>query len=503
MAPRGAGATVLRGSTWLTAAQLAPLVVNIALTPVVIAGLGVDRYGLFIFVNIVASVLATFDGGLGVAAQRYFALYAGAGDRDSTTRLLRTLTLLASGASLVLFGALFFLVPPALALFRIPDALLPEGVFLLRTLVVLVGIATLRNVYAALINAEQRFALTSLTLLVGYAVYTTGVLVTVANGWGLRAIAVTFVLQQLVTTLLIVPAALRLTVRARGLVPRAELVGFLQYGLRAMWTSLMNLFSLQTDVLVVGAVFPVRQVGVYSSGANFALQVRNVPGNALAPLQAALGRVVGERGPAAALGQYERLQRLWVVGTTGWGVVALAASSFGVTAWLGPAFATSGTIAAILLAGYLPVLWAGALMMWTQVLGHPGLAARCATIAAVLNVGLTLALVVPFGLVGIVVATASTQVLSALLLLHLARRRLTHPGRGFLREVPVLPAVAAAVVVVALELLARPIVPSGALGLAACGLLAAPGLGVFAVLALGPRRAWALVRDPRGQLATL
>ena len=494
---------MLRGSSWQATAQLAPLLVNIVLTPVIITGLGVDRYGLFIFVNIIASVLATFDGGLGVAAQRYFALYAGAGDRASTTRLLRSITLLASGACALLFGAFFFIVPPVLALFQIPDALLPEGVFLLRTLVVIVGVATLRNVFAALINAEQRFAFTSLTLLAGYAVYITGVLVTVHNGWGLRAIAVTFVLQQLVTTLLIVPAALRLTVRARGLVPRAELIGFLRYGLQVMWASLMNLFSLQTDVLVVGAVFPVRQVGVYSSGANFALQMRNVPNNALAPLQSALGRVVGEQGPAAALPQFERLQRLWVVGTTGWGVVALAASSFGVTAWLGPAFTTSGTIAAVLLAGYLPVLWAGALMMWTQVLGHPGLAARCATVAAVLNAALTVALVVPFGLLGIVVATASTQVLSALLLLHLARRRLTHPGRGFLREVPVVAAAAAAVVVVALELLARPVVPSGALGLLVCGLLAAPGLVVYAVAALGPRRAWAAVRHPRGQLAGL
>lgn len=495
-----ARAVILRGGSWQVVGQVVPLAVNIVLTPLIIAGLGLDRYGLFMLVSVLAAVLQQFDGGVYGAAQRSFALHAGAGDRRAATSLLVTVLASVTGAAAALFAVCFVLAPHVIGLFRVPAALEAEGTYLLRAVVAIIAIALLRNLFAALVNAEGRFALTNANQLVGHAVYVTGLLLTLDRGWGLHGVAWTMLAQQALATVIIVPAAVALTDRqGLRLLPWRELRAFWAFGLTLQWSGLTNLVNLQADALIVGALMPVRAVGVLTSGANFAHQVRMVPMNVVAPVQAVLARKVGEGDPAAARALFERVQHGWVVGTAGWGVVGAGAAGFGVTSWLGPELQLSGLVAAVMLVGYLPGLMAAVLTLWTQVLGRPELAARCATAAALLNVALTLVLIGPFGIPGTVAATATSQVVATLLLLRLARRRLDGGVRSFLRDVPVLACAVAAVVVVGCELAVRPLVPTGALGLLACGAAALPATVVYVLLAVGPREAVRLVRAWRSR----
>lgn len=482
---------VLRGGAWQATAQLVPLAVNIGLTPVIISHFGVDRYGLYLLVSVINVVLAQVDGGIGGAALRFFSVHVGQSDRAATTRLLTTAATMVSAVSLVAFGAFYALARPVLHLFDIPRDLLPEGAFLLRTLVIISAVNVVRALFVAVLSAHQRFALPSLTMNLGHAIYVVGVLLTVTHGWGLYGIAWTLAAQQVVATLLLVPAACRLLDRhSVGFTTRAERREFLRYALHVQWSNIMLLVTLASDSLVIGASLPVRQVAYYATGANFALQMQNVPMNALPPIETLLGRALGERGEDSARREFEYLQRLWVMGATGWGVVAMAAAWFGVTAWLGASFQQSGSVAVIMLGGYLVTLWGSVLNLWTQICGAPQLNARSATVAAVVNLALTIALVMPFGIIGTVTATAVSQVVAMVMLLRSARRRLSGPTRSFFADVPVAPSIAAAAVVVATEWLARPLVPAGPLGLLMSGVLAAPGLAVYAAAAFGPRTAW-------------
>lgn len=493
---RGIVGLVVRGGSWQATAQLVPLLVNIVLTPIVIPGLGVDRYGLFLLVSVIGSILVVADGGIGGAAIRYLAIYAGSNDKASATRLVATMAVVVAGAGTVVFGTIFVLAREVVQAFRVPPYLIDEGAYLLRALVVIAGVAVVRGLFAAVLNAHQRFALTSINTNVGHAVYAAGVLLTVHYGWGLYGIAWTFGAQQVAATALIVPSALRLLDRqAVGLMPKGERRPFFRYALTVQWSNSMTLATMASDSLVVGAFLPVRQVAYYQTGANFALQIRNVPFNALAPIETILGRDVGARGAEGARGQFEWLQRLWVIGTAGWSAVAMGAAWFGVTAWLGPDFRISGVVAVIVLLGYAFSLWSAVMNAWTQLLGKPEIGARGATVAVVVNLALTVALVVPLGIIGTVAATAVSQIVLALYLLRLARKKL--PGvaeRSFLRDVPIVACVVAVASVVGLEILARPVVPSGALGLLVSGLVAAPGLLVFTVAVLGPRASVQLAR---------
>ena len=87
-------------------------------------------------------------------------------------------------------------------------------------------------------------------------------------------------------------------------------------------------------------------------------------------------------------------------------------------------------------------------------------------------------------------ATALGQLVGSLYLLHVVHHRLSRDVPSFLSEVPWLAVAVATAATVALELLAWRALTEGPLGLVEAGIVASPGLIVFAVVLLGPMPAW-------------
>lgn len=498
--PPARSSALLRNSGWNSLSQLAPVLVNVALTPYVLSGLGLARFGLFVLALTIADFLLTVDGGLYASAQRYFAVYMGRGDRRATTRLLCTLLVLALSAGGALCAVFYAVSAGTLALFDIPEELSAEGTYLMRMLALVILLSVIRGVFAAVLNADGRFALTSVVTIIQYGVYTVGVIITLVDDRGLYGMAWTLVAQTAVATLLMAGPALRyLDGSSIGLQSRAELREFLRFAGQAQVAGLSELINTQADALIIAGALDVRRVGLFSAGSTFAGQLRRLPTNALAPAAAQLGQVFGERGLAAATEEFARLQRHWVQFCTGWMGVAAASAYFGVTAWLGEEFRLSAIVAVVLLLGQLVRLWTGLLLVYCQTIGRADIEARYGVVSVVLNLALTAALVLPFGVLGVVAATAVAQVGGCVYLLAAVRRRISVPVPTFLPDVPWAPAVLAAAVAVVGELLVRPLGVEGPLGLIVAGAAAAPGLILFAVLLLGPRQAAAHVR--RGVLA--
>jgi O-antigen/teichoic acid export membrane protein len=67
---------VARGSGWNVLGQLAQPLIAILLTPFIIHGVGLPRYGLYAITMALVALLSAADGGIGLSAQRFFAVYA-------------------------------------------------------------------------------------------------------------------------------------------------------------------------------------------------------------------------------------------------------------------------------------------------------------------------------------------------------------------------------------------------------------------------------------------
>jgi len=480
--------SLLSGSGWGAFSQFVPLAINIVLTPYVIHGFGLSRYGLFLLTTTIVSFLGSFDGGLASTSFRFLAVLAGRDDRVGTTRLLCTVSGIVLLFASVLSAGAWVLATPISHVVHMPGSLRPEAVFLFRTLAALVGLGIVRGVLNAAIGVRQRFAFVSLVDTSLYGIYVIGIVLSVSQHWGLRGIAITFVVMQLLSILGILPALRRYVVREGvGLLSRAELREFFSYAGKIQLVGIAGLVNNEVDSLIIAALFPVRQVGLFQAGGNFASQAASVPVNAMGPITVLLGNTYGRHGRPALDREFAYLQRRWVQVTVGWSAAALGAVWFGITAWLGPRFDASGTIAVMLMAAACVSLLLGVMLPYVQVLGRPGLEARYALAGMAINIALTIPLALT-GIIGIAAATAAAGAGSALYFLRLVRRELGPEVPSFLSDLPLSAGCATLVVCVALELLLRPVVPHGPLGLLLSALPAGVSLLIYWFLVAGPGR---------------
>lgn len=489
---------LVSGTGWQAVGQLAPLVVNLVLTPYIIAGLGLALYGVFLLVSALQVFMSTFDGGIGPSASRYFAILAGRDDKAGMTRLLVSLSGVVWAASLVVCGAAFWFAPQIVGFFPATHADTVGAVFLLRVLCVTLAVAQWRSLFASVLWAHNSFVITSISALVGHLVYAVGLVVTIETGAGLQGIAWTLAAQQVQVTLFFIPPALRyLSWSGVGFIGRRELVDFFAYAWKVQLSGMINAYGLQGDMLIVGKLRP-DSLGLFGPGATFAQQLRQVPYNAYVPMQSLIGRAVGEKGAAAAVEDFVRVQRLWVVGVTGWIAVGVPASYVGVNAWLDLGSSLPGAVAAILLFGHLFWLLAVTPLIWCLCLGHSGVQLRYGLITLVLNVALTIALIIPFGVIGTVAATTLSQWAATAYLTRVASRDLEVPVPVPWREIPwgaaLLAAVCSTVVVAAVDRLIGTVIPHGPVGLLACGLAAGPVAGLYVVRTVGFARLRSLLR---------
>lgn len=484
------GRVIVRGASWSLLAQMTPLAVNIVMTPYVIAGFGVRRYGLFLIANSLVAFLSSFDGGIGSSVARWTAVYAARDDRAAAMRLVRSMLLVTSLIGALLFATLYFGAGPALGFFRVSGGLRDEAVTLFRCLSIVLALTQVRGLFAAQLQARQMFGWISFMQMTSYIVYAVGLVYSVENGLGLRGVGYTYLAQALMVTVFTVPRAMAFLDRhSGGLMARSELKTFLRFAANVQVTGFTTMVTSLADTFVVGRFLSVSSVAVYGAGANFALQLRVVTNNVLGPMSTALAHAYGRGGLSEATTVFTRLQRRWVQGTTGWCAVGVGAAYFGVSSWLGPDFREAGLVASLLIATSVLSVWPAVLILLLTAAGRPSMETRSAALALTLNAALTIPLVVKFGIIGTVAATAAGTAVGSGTLLWLTRKWFDPEIRSFFADVPCVPAIVTMAGVFGLEAALHPAIPQGAVGLLLCGAVAAPGLGIFCVLLVGPRKA--------------
>ena len=458
------------------------------MTPYLIHGLGLTTYGLYVLVASISSTLSTFDGGIGGAAQRYFAVLAGDDMREQTTKLLCSLLGVVAVFGATVSAVDWLLAPMVVHLLHMPARLHAPAVVLLRTLAVLIAVSYVHGIFSGIVVARHRWSLFSVTSILSYLLWCAGMIIVVRHHYGLTGIAVVLVLQQVLATLMIVPRSLSYVSRHDvGFISFSEMKTFASYAMKIQLSSLSALVNLELDALVIGAALSVRLVGIYDVGASFALQLRGVVINALGPTKTQLSRTFGIYGLEAASVEMAQLQRLWISLVTGWSAVASAAAYFGIVSWLGPHFRESAIIAIVLLVGYAVNLYTGVMTAYAAAIGEPGIDARYGAVGMTVNVLLTIGLVIT-GPYGVVAATTAGQVISSIYLMKVVRQRLSPELPSVFSGIPYLRALVACALTIGLELALRPFAPTGPLGLLLCGVPAAIVLTLFVAATIGPKR---------------
>jgi O-antigen/teichoic acid export membrane protein len=416
-------------------AQLAPMVVALALTPLLLDRLGLDRFGIWALALVVLNMLRSLDGGISASLERFFAVHAAHDDRAGAGRLLLGSLLFLLLLGLAITVVVFPLAPTIVDLVHVPESLHAEGTMVLRWLPLMAALAIMGESTAALLAGNGRFQALAGTMWVSSAVFAVAVVLFVKSGAHLETLMVVTAIRfaALVAANLFFGAR-HLAIEAPFLPSRAMVREVAHFSSRMQLSALTGLINAETDALVIAAFLPIRYVGLYQVGMQMATAARSVPLFAFPPLLTRLTTILRLEGRLAAAAEFARLERGWLPGVLGYGIVAVGAVAFSVPVWLGDRYAVSGGVAAVLLAGYtIHVALSGMRTCYVRAIGRPGLETRSSAAWTVVNVALTIPFVLLFGIIGVVSATAIAGMSAAIYFVRLCRRE---EGLPFLPPAP-------------------------------------------------------------------
>jgi O-antigen/teichoic acid export membrane protein len=492
----GRGSAILRGLSWNTTSQVISVLVYLGLTPFLLHRLGLAAYGTFTLVSTFWGLLSNLDGGLGPCATRYFAVFAGMKDRQATSQLLITMsvmTILVVGA---VAGTGAAIAPQIAVLLHAGAHLRHEAVLLIRLLMPLLVFSAFRLLITRVIMAEHRWVYYNLASTASLLAYAGVAFVLVERGGGLIGLYWASVARETVMFLTSVIGARRyLSLTAMRLMPWSRVWELLNYASRVQVAEVASSLNFEVTALLVAFLFPVGDVGLYGIGVNFSSQVGALPMNAISPIAVTLSRAFGRDGLAGALAEFVRIQRVWVRAVGAYCLIGAASAIAAIPRWLGPKEQLAGFVAAILLIGQGVEILSEVMANLGKAVNRPGLESRYLSVGVVVGVALTVPLALSIGVLGVPIGTAVGSVVSTLYFLRIARRGIAPGLRSFFADVPFLAVGMSVLVTALLELPVYRLAPSGPAGLVACGVPALAGLLSYALVTIGPRRLHAIYRS--------
>jgi O-antigen/teichoic acid export membrane protein len=467
-------------------AQLIPLLVAFAVTPLLLHHLGLDRYGIWSLALAVLSTLAALDGGVSASLARFFALYGAREDRRAAGQLVTGALLVFALFGLVLTPPAIVLAPTIVHLLNIPHRLSGEAILVLRCLPALAALGLMSDATAALLEGNNRYRALAISTLASSITFAIAVVVLVGRGAHLRELLIATAVRYLVLGLASSMFALRhLTVGFPLLPSRTAISEVWRFSSRMQLSALTGLVNTELDALVIAAVLPVRYVGLYGIGLQAASAARSLPLYAFSPLLTVLARTFGRDGREVTAAAFRSLEARWLPAVLGYGAIAVAGVGFSVVVWLGPRYRLAGLAAAILLSGYIVhVALTGMRTCFVRAVGRPGLETRCSSVWTLGNAILTVPMALAGGLLGVVGATAITGIVASVYFVGLCRRQehlaVVVPGRTWWYRL----AVATGLTVIG-ELVVLQIGASGFFPLLLTGI---PGLAGLLIIGFGGRR---------------
>jgi O-antigen/teichoic acid export membrane protein len=481
---------LLAGLGWNTVGQLLVVGISLGLTPFLLHHLGATQYGIFALVSSLIGLLSNLDGGLAPAGYRYFPVYVGRGDVAATTSFLFTMLTLVVIIVGAVTATMILVAPAVVGVFALGSGLAShshelaghagEAVQLIRFLMPVLFVGAICTPMQRLVMAHHRWAFLNYAGVMASVVYAaTAVGVSFATS-GLQCLIWATYAQQAII-LISTAWACRRYISLKGLrwLPISEVRQILRFGSRVQIAALASSFSYELDALLVGFLFPVRYVAYYSIGANFSQQVMNLPNNGLNPMIQDIGHTYGRSGKEGVLESFPDIQRMWVTALGIFPVVATLVAWFGIPVWLGHGAQLAAATAALLVISNAPMQFNSIVNVTAQVVGMPEIESWYLGIGAAVNVAFTVPLALHVGVIGVPLGTAIGQVISFVVCIHLARKKIGKQITPFFRGIDYFPALVAIAVAGVCEWSLRGSLPTGAIGFALSGLLTVPAFLIY------------------------
>jgi O-antigen/teichoic acid export membrane protein len=392
-----------------TGAQVLILLLAFVTTPILLNSLGATSFGTFALLGSLTGYIGILDLGIGSSLIRYMSFYQEKQDTDRVAAIATFGFLFYATFAAILLPVLIVAAPaigPFLSLQGDLERQFPG--LLVFVFCLFIG-SSMTGIAGARLAATHRLDLASAANACGSIVYATLVFIFVPKFPTLRFVF-TCTALQIATTGALMYIAVRLLAGRLTISP-----------LRLRWNSMRELFSfgvwsqissvtaivnLEADKAIISREIGVADVTPYQVANRLALLNRTLPlqiiGSMLPDITARVSRGLSSREVAAL---YEHSTRSLMIATLVISGFVAGAADFILRLWLGSEIAGSSSLCIALIISYSVNNATGVGTTIFRAQGKPQFETYYGSVAAVLNVLMTIILVRPLGLNGVVLGT--------------------------------------------------------------------------------------------------
>jgi len=421
------GRRLARNVIWNLLGNLTPLLIGIFAIPILIEGLGIERFGLLTIAWMVVGYFSLFDLGLGRALTKLVAESLGRGRYSEIPELIWTAMLLMGVLGVV--GAIFVaLLSPVLvgSTLKIPANLQPETLtafyLLAASIPLVISSAGLRGV----LEAHQRFGLVNAVRVPLGVITFLGPVAVITISPSLAAVVAILVIARLISwcvyafACLHVEPMLRNSIKIRRDLIRS-LIGF------GGWMTISNIVGpimVYMDRFLIGAMVSMSAVAYYATPYDVITKLWIVPGAIMGVVFPAFGAVLVQ-DVSKATRLFNRAVSYVFLLLFPITLVVITLANDGLTLWLGSEFASQSVLVLQLLAvGVLINSLAHVPFGLVQSAGRPDLTAKLHLMELPFYLLTLWVLVEAHGIVGAAIAWVIRVTVDTILLFVLARRML-------------------------------------------------------------------------------
>lgn len=469
------------------------LAASLILAPIILHSIGDSDYGLWVLLLSVVGYLGLLDLGIRSAVVRFTAAHDALSESDSLARVTGAALLSYSLLAVVALMATALLAVFSPRVFHAP----PASTELLRTIVFILGvdaaISLPLGVFAGVLEGMQRFTFLNGIQIASTIARSIAFVIALRFGGRLLAITIISVAVRLLAHAFIATRALFAMPRAPQLrsTDSATLFRIVRHSSAILGMSIADRIRFQADAIVISAF------AAPSAIADFALASRlsDIPGNFI---QMIAQVVTPASSRFAALDQRDRMRELVLRGNFVCALLIFPASALIavlapqlLTLWVGAKYASAAPVLVVLVAAKMLYFAQAAAQRALVGAGqHAGLV-RILAFEAVANLGLSIVLVRPFGILGVAIGTAIPMAVTSIVFLPLLiARTLDVSVVLYLRRVLAGPALfAAAVAVTARIVVTRSVASWAAFGMESAA-VAALAISLWALSRTATARLW-------------
>ncbi len=340
---------VTRNAGWNLLGAALPLPVALLCIPLLVAALGVDRFGVLGLAWVVMGYFGMFDFGLGQSTTRLVA--QGGESQDLRTLMLNSLLLHAALG--LLGGAVFAALVPWLATrtFEVPPELVGETTHALYWLAASVPAIVISAALRGMLEGLHRFDIVNLVRIPAGIINFAGPVIALQFTEGLPATVAVIAVARFLMVLAYAAACLRLMPAKTGRIriDGALLRRLASYGGWLTVSNFVNPLIIVTDRFVVAAAVSVAAVAYYVTPYEVITKTWIISASVLGALFPVLSAAAADN-PAALRGICRQAEVVLLCLAAPVVAVFLAGSDLLLELWLGTSFRDQSTVVAQLLA---------------------------------------------------------------------------------------------------------------------------------------------------------